>query len=306
MTYWLPDPAKFQNRFLSTGGGGWAINSGSASVAGGVSHGAAAGLTDGGFGSFGSAFDTVALLANGTIDWEKVYLFGYEAIHEMTILGHAFTKNIYNTTKLYRYYQGCSEGGREGWSQVQRYAEFDGAVLGAPAFRYGQQQVNHLHSNIVEKTLDYAPPPCELQKIVNLTIAACDPLDGLVDGVVSRTDLCKLNLNMSSFIGQPYYCAASPGSSLGFSSGFGDVGATPAQNGSVSGRGVEVADTIIAGLRDTQGRQVYLSYQPAASFVDAQTSYDNTTKSWAVGQSGLGADWVERFLLLDHGLTGSR
>lgn len=30
--YWLPAPGKFKNRYVSTGGGGWAINSGSSSI----------------------------------------------------------------------------------------------------------------------------------------------------------------------------------------------------------------------------------------------------------------------------------
>jgi tannase len=30
--YWLPAPGKFNNRYVSTGGGGWAINSGSSSI----------------------------------------------------------------------------------------------------------------------------------------------------------------------------------------------------------------------------------------------------------------------------------
>jgi tannase len=30
--YWLPEPSKFKNRYVSTGGGGWAINSGSMSI----------------------------------------------------------------------------------------------------------------------------------------------------------------------------------------------------------------------------------------------------------------------------------
>jgi tannase len=34
--YWLPDPANFKNRYVSTGGGGWAINSGSTSIPTGI------------------------------------------------------------------------------------------------------------------------------------------------------------------------------------------------------------------------------------------------------------------------------
>ena len=107
-------------------------------------------------------------------------MFGYQAHHEMSSIGKAFTKKFYSLTdanKLYAYYQGCSEGGREGFSQVQRFPEeWDGAVIGAPAIRYGQQQVNHLFPQVAQQTLNYTPPYCELERIVKLTIAACDPL----------------------------------------------------------------------------------------------------------------------------------
>jgi len=299
VTYWLPSPSEFQDRFLATGGGGLAINSGNSSVAGGIPYGAAAGLTDGGFGSFSNSWDTVFPLANGTANWPAVYNFGYQSIHEMTVLGQAFTKSFYgtNSTKLFSYYQGCSEGGREGWSQVQRFADqFDGVITGAPAFRYAFQQVQHLYSNIVEQTLNYYPPPCELAEIVNLTIAACDPLDGKTDGVVARSDLCKLHFNINSTLGKPYSCAASSATSM-----MGPPApASPAQNGTVSAKGIEVAATILHGLRNSQGQQVYFNYQPGATFADAQTEYDATTDSWTLDQSGLGAEWVERYLMLQN------
>jgi tannase len=128
-------------RILRCIGGGLAINSGNQSVAGGVIYGAAAGLTDGGFGSFDNQWDSVFPLANGSANWPAIYNCGYLSIHEATVLGKAFTKNFYeigNATKLYSYYQGCSEGGREGWSQIQRYTELDGAIVGAPAFQCTQ------------------------------------------------------------------------------------------------------------------------------------------------------------------------
>jgi tannase len=309
LNYWLPTPAKFQNRYLSTGGGGLAINSGlttSGSLPGGVQYGAVTGLTDGGFGGFTTQWDAVFLLANGTVNWESVFMFGYEAQHELNQIGKGLTKNVYSIadTKLYAYYQACSEGGREGWSQVQRYAdEFDGVITGAPAFRYSFQQVNHLYSNVVEQTLGYYPPPCELAKITNLTIAACDALDGKVDGVVSRTDLCKLNFNINSTIGEPYYCAATTATSPFRKRQFPSP-AEPAQNGTVTAQGAAVAAQIIDGLHDSEGKRVYLSYQPAAeSFADATTAYDSATNSWGLDVSGLGGEWVTRFLELTNTST---
>lgn len=316
LNYWLPAPADFRNRYLSTGGGGLAINSGittSGSLPGGLLYGASAGLTDAGFGSFTTQFDAVFLLANGTINYEALYMFGYEAIHEMTVIGKAFTSQFFNMngTKLYSYYQACSEGGREGWSQVQRFTEFDGAITGAPAFRYGFQQTNHLVENVVEKTLDYYPPSCEFDKIVNETIAFCDPLDGRADGVVARSDLCKLHFNMSSLIGKPYYCAATSASTGGFGGPpgkskrqfSGASAAVPAQNGTVSAKGVAVVETILAGLKDTRGRQVYLPYQPGSTFVDGVTTYNATSASWGLSISGLGGEWVTRFLQLRNTST---
>jgi tannase len=303
--YWLPSPSTFANRFLATGGGGLAINSGNTSLPGGVQYGAVSGITDGGFGGFTVQYDAVALLANGTLNYDTLYNFGYRSIHEMTFLGKLFTQEFYNmtnTTKLYSYYQACSEGGREGWSQVQRFTSFDGAIIGAPAFRYGHQQVNHLTSSVVESTQDYYPPPCELTAILNATLVFCDPLDGLTDGVVSRTDLCILEFNINSTLGLPYNCPVSTGgTSFGKKKrqmGPGGSSATPAQNGTVSAKAIAVAQTIINGLHDSQGRRAYLSYQPSATWTDAATSYNSTSESWGVEVDGLGGEWVAKWLML--------
>lgn len=107
LTLWLPTPDNFKNRFLSTGGGGYAINSQLGSLPGGVMYGAAAGQTDGGFGDAQTDVLPTFLVENGTIDWQNVYMFGYQAIRELNLLGRTFTKNFFNMTdtRLYTYYQ---------------------------------------------------------------------------------------------------------------------------------------------------------------------------------------------------------
>jgi len=297
LTYWLPAPENFQNRYLSTGGGGYAINSGTQSLPGGIIYGAVAGITDGGFGVNQDDAINTFLVTNGTRDWHNIYMFGYEAIHEMGELGKSFTKTFFNisdSTKLYSYYQGCSEGGREGWSQVQRFAdEFDGAAIGAPAFRFAFQQVQHLYSNVVEQTLNYFPPPCELQAIVNATILACDPLDGRVDGVVSRTDLCSAQYDINATLGLSYNCA--PGAASPFAP------ATPAQNGTVTAQGIALAKKIFEGLHDSDGRRAYFTYTPSSTFTDAQTQYNATSGQWELDVTSLGGSFVEVLLDLQIG-----
>lgn len=301
--YWLPDPAVYQNRFLATGGGGYAISSGSRSLPGGVIYGAVAGTTDGGYGGFSSALDNVVLTANGSLNWNAIHMQGYQAIHEMTLIGKDFSSNFYSTDdKIYTYYQGCSEGGREGWSQAQRFGQdYDGIIAAAPAFRYSHLQVGHLSPGVMQQTLDYYPPPCELQKIINETIAFCDPLDGKADGVISRSDLCKLKFDVNSTIGLSYYCEASDGSGppVGASKvkrQFPGGSPQPAQNGTVTAEAAALAQTMLDGLHDSQGRQAYLSPQPGASFSDAQNTYDNETDAWILSIPSIGGEFVTKFL----------
>jgi len=122
-----------------------------------------------------------------------------------------------------------------------------------------------------------------LDKIVNATIAACDPLDGRTDGVISRSDLCMLGFNMTTIIGEPYSCAAT--SSL------------PAQNGSVSAEGVAVAQTIYDGLHNLAGERAYVSYQVGSAFSDGLTKH-NADDSWSLQVSRKGGEYVAKFIEL--------
>ncbi|KAB5578712.1 tannase and feruloyl esterase-domain-containing protein [Coniochaeta sp. 2T2.1] len=170
--------------------------------------------------------------------------------------------------------------------QMQRYgSQFDGVAIGAPAFRQAFQQVLHLFSGVVENTNGYDPSPCELEKINNDTIAACDPLDGRTDGVISRTDLCKLNehwypLFLSSF-SQRRSMNAAP---------------VPAANGTVTSQAVALANDINGGLHDSQGRRVCTSFQPGSGYPDAATTYNTTTGQYQAVASGIGVQYVNLFL----------
>ncbi|KAL4762225.1 Tannase/feruloyl esterase [Aspergillus foveolatus] len=301
--YAFPSPSEFKNRFYVAGGGGYSLSS---DATGGLEYGAVSGATDAGYDAFDYSFDEVVLYGNGSINWDATYMFSYQALGEMTKLGKALTRGFYGKSsdaKVYTYYEGCSDGGREGMSQVQRYGdEYDGAITGAPAFRHSQQQVNHLFPAEVEYTLDYYPPPCELAKIVNATIEACDPLDGRTDGVISRTDLCMLNFDLSSVIGESYYCAEQNYTSLGFGFSKRADGSTtsyqPAQNGTVSKEGVAVAQAIYDGLHSTSGERAYLSWQIGSELSDADTTYNSDTGKWELTIQSTGGVFVAKMVEL--------
>lgn len=135
--------------------------------------------------------------------------------------------------------------------------------------------------------MGYFTPPCALDKIVNATIATCNSLDGPTDGVISLTDFCQFDFNLSSLIGKACYCAAESSSSLGF--GFskrqmGGGGAAssqspikPEQNGTITTEDIVFAHAVYDGLHLSEGKRAYLSWQIGSDLGDADSIYDNAT-----------------------------
>ncbi|TGO91567.1 hypothetical protein BPOR_0024g00230 [Botrytis porri] len=89
------------------------------------------------------------------------------------------------------------------------------------------------------------------------------------NSTASRIDFYILNFDLSLVISELYYCTATTFSSLGF--GFSKraegstTSTTPAQNGTVSAEGVAVAQAIYDGLRNSDNKRAYLSWQIASN-----------------------------------------
>src|ERR1700712_5752702 len=59
--------------------------------------------------------------------------FAYLGMHKTTLAAKALIKSFYNQDPKFSYYVGCSDGGREGLQEIQRYPnDYDGVVAGAP------------------------------------------------------------------------------------------------------------------------------------------------------------------------------
>ncbi|KAK1622044.1 Tannase/feruloyl esterase [Colletotrichum phormii] len=141
---------------------------------------------------------------------------------------------------------------------------------------------------------NYFPPTCELEKILNMTIAACDPLDGKADGVIARSDLCKNTFDFNTTVSQAYSCPAKAAST---GPGF-PTPASPAQNGTVTADAAALVKEYYDGLHDSTGKRVYLNYQPGSAFSEATASFDEATQTWDLSISSLGGEWVARYLQL--------
>lgn len=136
---WLPTPEHWTGRFLGNGGGGWAASAeGNATFAWAASEGFAVVSTDGGH--VGQAGPEVwALLSPGNLNWNLLTDFASTSLDEAATLGKAVTRMYYGRAPDYSYWNGCSQGGRQGYMMAQRYPEqYDGILATAPAIGYGQ------------------------------------------------------------------------------------------------------------------------------------------------------------------------
>ena len=59
--------------------------------------------------------------------------FAYTGVHKSVLASKAIVNAYYGQQPRYSYFNGCSDGGREGLHELQRFpADFDGAIIGAP------------------------------------------------------------------------------------------------------------------------------------------------------------------------------
>ena len=181
---WLPRFG-WNGRLQGVGNRGWggAINYGL--LAGALRDGYAAASTDTGHQGPGSAF------ALGHP--EKVVDSGYRAVHEMTVAAKALTRAYYGRAVGRSYWNGCSLGGRQGLAEAQRYPDdYDGIAVGAPVHNLTQLYAARL---VVARTAHRVPasdiPPAKYPVIHKAVLAACDPLDGVRDGVIENPRACR-------------------------------------------------------------------------------------------------------------------
>ena len=131
--------------------------------------------------------------AKGRLDWTALQNFAYRGIHEMTVVGKAVTKQFYGKGSRYSYFSGCSTGGRQGQSEVQRYPQdYDGVLSGAPAINWAHFAAAEFWQAALTSELG-GVPQCKLNAAHKAAVAACDADDGARDGLVSGAGICRFD-----------------------------------------------------------------------------------------------------------------
>jgi len=129
------------------------------------------------------------------IKWQ-VKDFITDSILAQTLWAMKLSKLYYAAPIKRNYWNGCSTGGRQGFEMAQKYGElFDGFLVGAPAMNWNRFQTGQLWPPVVVNSLlgGAGLPAAKYNAANAAALAACDGLDGVVDGLINEPRRCAYN-----------------------------------------------------------------------------------------------------------------
>jgi Tannase and feruloyl esterase len=273
----LPTPAAWNGRFMFQGGGG---TEGALPPATGLAgtlsptlaHGWAVATQDGGHENRDLPYANAFYLER-----QAVVDHAYRAIDLTTQTAKFLIEAYYGQKPRRSYFVGCSTGGRQGMVFSQNFPDYyDGIIAGDPVFDLEAIALGEAWS--VEHIKAITPPP--ISKLANgrpilypafpladqnlfqsAILAACDHLDGVVDGVVDNLSACQATFDPATFVfpsnGQPLQCSGVKTATC----------LTPAQ--------IDAIKKINEGPRDSLGQPVK---SPAGGTVNDHA--DNTVRGY--------------------------
>lgn len=123
---------------------------------------------------------------------QKAIDYAYRAVHLTAVTAKDITKDYYGKAVSKAYWNSCSNGGRQGLIEAQRYPEdFDGVVANAP---WVDQTGFTIGAMWNQKALSEAPvTAAKLALVAGKVMAKCDALDGLKDGLIDDPRKCKFD-----------------------------------------------------------------------------------------------------------------
>jgi hypothetical protein len=156
---WLPTQANWNERIRNYGGGGWVggghrfadkIGSKVPAIVN-ANIGYASGTTDAGQPWYQDGSFT--FLSDGKVNTEAFRDFSVRAMVEQAVKTKQLATLYYGKVPKYVYYDGHSQGGRQGFKIVQDYPElYDGYMIAAPALSIPMFGTTALYAQIVMKT----------------------------------------------------------------------------------------------------------------------------------------------------------
>jgi feruloyl esterase len=185
---WLPDD--WNGKYQQVGNGAYTGSINYPTMGGALAKGYATASTDVGHVSANS-FATDWMVGHK----QRIIDFGFRAHHLVSEIAKQIVDAYYGKAPAYSYFVGCSSGGWQALTEIQKYPDdFDGVVAGAPAHNFVRQ---NLRGTIVDQ-LSLAYPEGDLGRAETELVAAaalerCDSADGVTDGMISNPLQCDFD-----------------------------------------------------------------------------------------------------------------
>ncbi|MFE6104360.1 tannase/feruloyl esterase family alpha/beta hydrolase [Streptomyces laurentii] len=191
VTVWLPKEG-WNGRLQTIGGSAFAAGDYGTGLAGAVKDGYAAATTDAGVKTY---LDTSwALDGKGQVDRPLLKNFASRSEHEAAVVAKQVIGDYYGKAASYAYFNGCSTGGRQGYAEAQRHPDdYDGILANAPAVNWDEFEVATLWPQVVMNNEKTYPSGCAFDAFNTAAVKACDPLDGVKDGLVENPGRCDFD-----------------------------------------------------------------------------------------------------------------
>ena len=123
---------------------------------------------------------------------QKAIDYAYRAVHVTADTAKRIARDYYAKPVSFSYWNSCSNGGRQGLLEAQRYPDdFDGIVANAP---WVDQTGFTIGAMWNQRALAEAPVPAtKLAMVSQRVVAKCDGGDGLVDGLIDDPRACRFD-----------------------------------------------------------------------------------------------------------------
>ncbi|MGH9646911.1 MAG: tannase/feruloyl esterase family alpha/beta hydrolase, partial [Bryobacteraceae bacterium] len=123
---------------------------------------------------------------------QKAIDYAWRAVHLTATMAKDITKDYYGKSVSKAYWNSCSNGGRQGLLEAQRFPDdFDGIVANAP---WSDQTGFTIGAMWNQKALSEAPvTPAKLALVAEKVTAKCDAIDGLKDGLIDDPRKCNFD-----------------------------------------------------------------------------------------------------------------
>ncbi|MEO7362582.1 MAG: tannase/feruloyl esterase family alpha/beta hydrolase, partial [Gemmatimonadaceae bacterium] len=126
--------------------------------------------------------------------------FAFNAVHRTAEVTKVLIAAYYGRPAEHSYFVGCSNGGREGLMEAQRYpADFDGIVAIAPAYNFLAITTTFVRNLQAQyPTGDMSAPvvtPAVLKLLATKVNDSCDAKDGVRDGTIENPETCSFTMS---------------------------------------------------------------------------------------------------------------